>query len=169
MSTADDVRAALIGSWEIHNYVATPIDGSPLIYPLGKDAKGIIMYTPDGYMSAQLMRPGVPKFVVGDLTDGTQSELAMAMKNYLAYSGRFEVKTVDGKAKLTHQMEVSLFPNWLANTQERLQKIEGEFLTLSTAGPILVQVSTPFSWFPFFGRRPGVVQYGISHMCIPML
>ena len=32
----------------------TDKDGN-VIYPLGEDAKGFIMYNPDGYMSAQIM------------------------------------------------------------------------------------------------------------------
>ncbi len=62
------------------------------------------------------------------------------MKRYLAYSGRFAVKGEGGKPVLTHQMEVSSFPNWLGNVQERTVKLEAEYLTLGTDGPILVQV-----------------------------
>jgi hypothetical protein len=32
----------------------------PITYPLGPDALGLMMYTGDGYMSAQLMRRGRP-------------------------------------------------------------------------------------------------------------
>ena len=42
---------------EAVSYVEKPVDGSKPIHPLGENPMGIIMYTPDGYMSAQLMRP----------------------------------------------------------------------------------------------------------------
>ena len=56
VTTADDLRANLIGAWTLQSYVSMAIDGSDVVYPLGVDARGIIMYTPDGYLSAQLMR-----------------------------------------------------------------------------------------------------------------
>ena len=40
------------------SYVEKPVDGSAPFYPMGEEPQGIIMYTPDGYMSAQLMHPG---------------------------------------------------------------------------------------------------------------
>jgi hypothetical protein len=52
-TTADDLRANVIGGWTLESYVSTSVDGSDLAYPLGVDARGIIMYTPDGYMSVR--------------------------------------------------------------------------------------------------------------------
>jgi hypothetical protein len=40
------------------------------------------------------------------------------------------------KGALTHSMFVSLFPNWLGQTQPRVVRIEGDDLFLSTASPI---------------------------------
>ena len=53
------LRDQLVGAWELIEYSAhLPNDPSNKKYPMGPDAKGIIMYTPDGYMSAQLLTPG---------------------------------------------------------------------------------------------------------------
>lgn len=134
-------RASLVGAWELISYRCEPVSSDDeTIYPMTPSARGIIMYTPDGYMSAQLMQPGAAKFSGGDLSGGSKDELAESMKRYLAYSGRFAVKDEGGKPVLTHQMEVSSFPNWLGNVQERTVNLEGEYLTLGTDGPILVQV-----------------------------
>ena len=46
VATADDLRANLIGAWTLQSYVSMAIDGSDVVYPLGVDARGIIMYTP---------------------------------------------------------------------------------------------------------------------------
>ncbi len=56
------LRERLIGAWKLVSYVEEPVDGSAPFYPMGEEPQGIIMYTPDGYMSAQLMHPGRPKF-----------------------------------------------------------------------------------------------------------
>ncbi|PGH18235.1 hypothetical protein AJ79_00574 [Helicocarpus griseus UAMH5409] len=143
--TPESLRSRLIGAWSLVSYKTEPAKGGPTTYPMGKDVQGIIMYTPDGYMSAQLMTPGARPFAVADLSGGTQEELAEAMKHYLAYSGRFEVgEKGDGTPWLKHHMAVASYPNWLGNAQERVVRIEGEregeeYLVLGTDGPILVK------------------------------
>ncbi|RPA80544.1 hypothetical protein BJ508DRAFT_307358 [Ascobolus immersus RN42] len=139
--STSEFRSSLIGAWSLTSYRAEPLPGQPgdILYPMTKDASGIIMYTPDGYMSAQLMTPGCPLFKDGDLSGGTQEELAAVGRNYLAYSGPFVVKEDEnGRPVLNHSMEVSSFPNWLGNTQVRVAKLEGDRLTLSTEGPIVI-------------------------------
>ena len=39
------------------SYEERPVDGSPSLYPMSDKPLGIIMYTPDGFMSSQLMKP----------------------------------------------------------------------------------------------------------------
>jgi Lipocalin-like domain len=115
--------------------VAEPVDGSAPFHPLGERPKGIIMYTPDGYMSAQLMRPDRRRpFASGDWFDGTEEEYREEASTYIAYSGPFHVN--EEKRTLTHSMFVSLFPNWTGQTQPRVVKIEGDKLFLSTESPM---------------------------------
>lgn len=57
---SDGLRERLIGAWTLVSYQEIPVDGSESFEPLGPDPRGIIMYTPDGYMSAQLSRPDRP-------------------------------------------------------------------------------------------------------------
>jgi hypothetical protein len=40
------------------------------------------------------------------------------------------------KKIVTHFVLVSLFPNWIGQKQQRLAKVEGDSLQLSTASPI---------------------------------
>jgi hypothetical protein len=127
------LREQLIGAWRLVSCVETPVDGSPERYTLGEDAEGIIMYTPDGYMSAQLMRPGRKNFASGDWFKGTPEEYTEEAAGYIAYSGPFHVD--EEKRTLTHSMDVSLFPGWIGQTHPRVVEIKGEFLHLSTAAP----------------------------------
>lgn len=99
----------LIGAWKLVSYVEEPVDGSAPFHPLGERPKGIIMYTPDGYMSAQLMRPDRRPFASGDWFDGTEEEYREEASTYIVYSGLFHVN--EEKRTLTHSMFVSLFPN----------------------------------------------------------
>ena len=133
-SHKSSLRSQLIGAWELVDYSAWKEDGSDTVYPLGKDAQGIIMYTPDGYMSAQLQRPGQIPFKVNDLNGGTPEEWKQAGENYLAYTGPYYVDESGDEPILQHHMTDCSFPNWLGNTQRRLVKITEEggerYLTL---------------------------------------
>ena len=63
---AEKLRDHLMGAWELVSYVEKPLNGSLLNYPTGESPMGIIMYTPDGYMSVQLMLPNPGHFASGD-------------------------------------------------------------------------------------------------------
>jgi len=92
-----------------------------------------VLYTPDGYVSAQLQRPGRPPFADGDLLRATPKEYAAAGSSYIGYSGRFFID--EGKKTLSHEMAVSFFPNWLGQRQVRLVEVGNDRLQLSTDGP----------------------------------
>lgn len=128
------LRDQLIGAWKLVSYEERPVDGSPSFYPMTEKPQGIIMYTPDGYMSAQLCKPDRKPFSSGDWFKGTDDDYKQEASTYIAYTGPFHVD--EEKRTLTHTMFISLFPNWIGQTQPRVVKIEGNSLHLSTASPI---------------------------------
>ena len=129
------LRDQLIGAWKLVSYAEKPVDGSAAFYPMSENPMGIIMYTPDGFMSAQLMHPNRKNFASGDWFNGTDTEYKDEASSYIAYTGPFHVD--EEKQTLTHTMFISLFPNWTGQTQPRVVKIEGDLLHLSTAAPIV--------------------------------
>ena len=137
------LRSQLIGAWELVEYSARKeSDSQDKIYPMGRHAQGIIMYTPDGYMSAQLQIPGQPHFKADGLNGGTEAELQEAGKNYLAYTGPYYVDESGKEPILQHHMTNCSFPNWLNDTQRRIVNItkEGDdtYLTLGPEGAAIV-------------------------------
>lgn len=134
--TENDLRNYIIGAWILESYESSDLDGSDVDYPLGADARGIIIYTADGYMSAQLMRADRPRFHVGDLTAADNEELAAAASGYLAYTGPY---TVSHDGVVGHHVEVSLLPNWIGGTQYRAAKTGDSRLELSPAEPALIE------------------------------
>jgi hypothetical protein len=128
------LRDQLIGAWKLVSYVEKPVDGSAPFHPMSDQPMGIIMYTPDGYMSAQLSTPDRRPFASGDWFRGTDEDYKQEASTYIAYTGPFHVD--EEKQTLTHSMFISLFPNWIGQTQPRVVKIEGNTLHLSTAAPI---------------------------------
>lgn len=129
------LREQLVGAWELVEYYAFLADDqSNKIYPMGRDAEGIIMYTPDGYMSAQLGTSGKTEFS----PPGTEADWAHIGKNYTAYTGQFYLdESGDQKgAVLVHSMRSANVPRLYGDKQRRLVKITDEddghrWLTLS--------------------------------------
>jgi hypothetical protein len=127
------LRDQLIGAWKLISYEQQPVDGSPPFYPMSEKATGIIMYTPDGFMSAQFMEPDRKPFASGDWFKGTDEEYRQAASTYVAYSGPFDVD--EERKTVTHSMFVSILPNWIGQTQPRLIRIEGDDLYISSVSP----------------------------------
>ncbi|MCZ0716832.1 lipocalin-like domain-containing protein [Aerococcus kribbianus] len=121
------LREQMIGTWKLISYQSEDESGNT-IYPFGEDARGFIMYNPDGYMSAQLTKVGRPAYASGDIHTGTTEEMATAAHGYMAYSGRFELD--EEKGEVTHHMDVSMNPTWEGQAQPRLATIEGDKLTV---------------------------------------
>jgi len=115
------LREKLIGAWNLVSIVHSPIDGSESAHVMGEKPAGIIMYTPDGYVSAQLMRE--------DLAGGSSDDQESSDLTYIAYSGPFRVD--EDTQTIMHSMFVSLNPNWQGTTQPRTAELNGNTLRLS--------------------------------------
>jgi hypothetical protein len=103
-----------VGAWRLESFTVTAKDGG-VTRPLGDKPGGQIAYTPDGYMSAQL--------VMGQNPSGS----AMS-----AYSGYFGPYTVDRtKDVVTHHVIYGSYEAMAGTKQERMFKFVGDSLTLS--------------------------------------
>jgi hypothetical protein len=98
----------LLGTWRLESWSLVYDDGRPSEYPLGSDARGIILYTADGHVSATIMR-----------TSGSAESFA--------YAGRYEVR--DGA--VFHSIEVATNPALVGVTSTRYIALDGDRLTLS--------------------------------------
>ena len=116
------IRERLAGCWRLTGYHVYAAEGGEIDRPLGDDPLGTILYTPDGYMSAQLARPGPYE------DDGEPDAY------YIAYSGPYDV---DEQAKtVAHHVQVSVIPSWLGTTQIRQVRFGGpDTLELSASEP----------------------------------
>ena len=121
-------RDDILGAWQLVSYTSDT-DGQ-VSEPLGPEPIGIILYTPDGYMSAQLMRRDRPAYDRAITGGGTTEQMASAASGYLCYSGPYDLDEAAGVVH--HHVEVSLLPNWLGGTQVRKGRLDGDSLTLST-------------------------------------
>jgi len=121
-----------VGTWRLISWETTSADGS-ISYPFGRQAIGLIIYTDDGYMSVAIMYPDRERFAAGDLLGGSGEEKERAAESYVSYCGRYEFR----HDSVIHHVELSLFPNWSGEDQERRVELSGNRLTLE-APPLLI-------------------------------
>jgi len=122
------IKDDIIGSWKLVSWKYTNEQGEAIDF-FGENPQGILTYDPCGYMNAQLMRSGRDNFKSESLTSGTAEEIQSAYFSYAAYYGRYWEKS---PGEIIHEVEGSLFPNWIGHDEIRYGKIEGEYLVLST-------------------------------------
>jgi len=106
-----------------------------------KQVTGIILYTPQGYMSAQLRIPGQKKFTPGKAGD---AEWAEAGRRYFAYSGPYYItEEPSGKLTLKHGFQVCNLPGSVGDVEPRAWRFEedGKLLVLGSDEPTEFQVS----------------------------
>jgi len=136
-----DEAQTLVGAWRLVS-VETRDEGGELVRR--GERNGYLIYSPGGYMSVSFMKEGRPVFKSGDIRGGTVEEKIAAINGYVSYAGRYKVKD----SAVVHRIEVSLFPNWVGESQERAYRLEGDRLTLST--PLMLvggrRLSTHLVW-----------------------
>lgn len=101
-------------------------------FPFGPEPEGFLIYSPDGFVSAQLMMPGRPRFESNDWRGGTPGEYQRAGSGYIASCGVYEVD--EEKATVAHLPSVAFLPNLILKRQLRSVTLSGDRLILSTLG-----------------------------------
>ena len=112
----------LLGAWRLDSWSFVYDDLRAPEFPLGLDAKGIIIYTPDGHVSATLMRAGR-----ASKAPATDAERSTAFAESFAYAGRYEVR----RSTVFHSIDVATNPALIGVTSTRHITLEGDRLTLS--------------------------------------
>lgn len=103
----------LVGTWKLVEWTAA-VDGNP-VTPFGGETTGLITYTADGRMWGTLMRVDRSPVDGDTLAAAPESERAAAAAGYLNYAGTYRREG----STVVHEVEVSLFPNWIGTDQIR--------------------------------------------------
>ena len=117
----------LVGTWRLERW-ETGYDTGRVTHPMGKDAQGLLLYAPDGFMSVVLFQNGRPAFSSGEMLSADAEEKIAGWDSYYSYCGPFEVKG----DRVVHHIEACLYPNWIGTTQERQATLAGDHLILKT-------------------------------------
>ncbi|KAL4861699.1 Lipocalin-like domain-containing protein [Aspergillus spectabilis] len=139
-SPVKNLRSELVGTWELVDHVAYPRHNrTDKHYPMGHNAKAIITYSPDGYMSAQFHLPGQ------QVLDGTSESDHRLIGNasFMAYAGEFYLEeSTENSPLVIHRPRITNVPHILDQLQRRSIKILDEdgwkYLYLSTVEPMKV-------------------------------
>ena len=124
----------IVGTWTLSSWTRL-VDGVEEAGLLGRDAVGQILYSPEGHMSAHLMRRGRARFATDDVAGSSDPlERAAAYDGYQGYCGRYEVDEVG--SFVLHRVALSSNPNWTGSVQKRFVQFVGNRMKLTTP-PIL--------------------------------
>jgi hypothetical protein len=115
-----------IGTWNLESVVIK--QGNTLMYPFGKDVKGMIFYG-EKYMSVQIMMP------IESLTDQRKQQLklkdlAHTLKTigYMGYFGTYEID--EANQRIIHKVQGSITQN-VGEEEIRTYRFEDNKLILS--------------------------------------
>ena len=116
----------LVGAWVLDEMYAEDEDGGRT-HPMGRDAGGMIMYTPDGYMSA--ITHFADRFLPTDRP--SDEERAEAFSTYFNYAGTWAL----ADDTVTHTIQTALDPNMVGMSLSRDITKDGAKLVFSGLGP----------------------------------
>jgi hypothetical protein len=144
-STLESMASRLVGVWKLVSYTVQE-EGRENSLPFGPESEGFLICTPDGFVSAQLMKPGRSLFQGQNWRGGTADEYQQAGSGYIAYCGSYEVD--EENETVTHTPSVALVPNLVHKAQSRLITLGGELLTLRALIPMTkgVPVTSRLEW-----------------------
>lgn len=127
--------ASLVGGWRLARWEVVYLDASGTerrrTFPFGPDATGLLLYTPDGWMSATIAAAGRRAFDAPNPRETPAEARAAAFDGYFSYAGRYRV---DG-GRVVHELAVALNPGMLGAPQVRDARLEGDRLELSASEP----------------------------------
>lgn len=146
MGQSATVRERIVGSWKLKSFQFNDANGG-VVFPLGEDALGYMIYTQEGYMASQLMAANRTPYRDANPSRPTEEEAVASITSYFSYAGKFDVDAATGL--LTHKIDVSLYPNWTGECQPRRVIFRGEDLELGSTTPVSLygsEVTTTIIW-----------------------
>tara|TARA_B100001559_G_scaffold260151_1_gene224923 strand:- start:12 stop:446 length:435 start_codon:yes stop_codon:yes gene_type:complete len=117
----------VVGAWRLISW-KTVYDHGRVIFPMGEDAKGYLVYSGDGFMSASLFMAKREHLKSGEMLTADDKEKIKAWNSYFSYSGKYVIE----ENKIHHYVLSSMYPNWVGEKQTRIASLDSGKLTLET-------------------------------------
>lgn len=120
-------KLSIVGYWELVKFEAIAEDGD-IIYPFGKNVRGLLHYADNELMSAQLGSTMRANFNNEDFRFGEDDEIREAFNGFISYFGKYSIN--ENRNYIIHEVDLSLFPNWMNTRVKRLYEFDNGLLLL---------------------------------------
>jgi len=127
-----------IGTWRLMEFFAINAKNqNDIVLPFSKRVSGVLIYTAQGYMSANLGSAERVNFKNSDYRMGEMTEIFSAFNSMISYSGTYSLQP--NKSIISHKVIQSHFPNWIGMTVHRNYEFQDNFRILKlSANHILI-------------------------------
>ena len=140
-----DEPPSIVGTWRLVAFVTTDAEGKARQY-WDERASGLIVYTADGRVAAQLYDARRPPIgTVWDRADASAAHAAFV--GMVSYYGHYRVDAA--KSTVTHTLEGAMSPDWIGTDLVRAYRFDGPDrveLKVVTAADGPVTASTVLTW-----------------------
>lgn len=128
------IKEKFIGKWKLESVIVK--HGDSVIYPFGKDIKGLLFYDNE-HMSVQIMMPNaVPvQQTLSESKNLNLKDMAWCLKNlgYMGYFGKYDIDEVN--KQIIHHVDASISQNIVGGDEIRNYLFNDDGMVLST-GPM---------------------------------
>jgi hypothetical protein len=111
------MKDQIVGSWRLESFEIE--EPSKRLRPWGENTQGLLIYTPDGFMSVGINR---------EIENKSGNETKDVFDSILFYSGTYSVQ----KSEIHHQVTHASDPKRIGKNQIRYASLEGDKLTLKS-------------------------------------
>jgi len=111
------MKDQIVGSWRLESFEIE--EPSKRLRPWGKNTQGLLIYTPDGFMSVGINR---------EIENKSGNETKDVFDSILFYSGTYSIQ----KNEIHHQVTNASDPKRIGKNQIRYASLEGDKLTLKS-------------------------------------
>jgi hypothetical protein len=117
----------IVGAWQLQSWLIHYQDGRDPGTPFGKQPSGLLVYSPDGWMSATVHRSKrEPLPADRSPRDLSPEAVARAYWSYFHYAGPWRIQG----DRVIHSVRHSLNPAMVGTEQIRQMELDGRRLTL---------------------------------------
>lgn len=136
------IAERLAGAWSLVSLVANQGDNRVDVF--GKQPRGQMILSPDGYFSTLTTVASLPDFASNNRLQGTSEEYEAIGKGANAHYGTYVVDEDGGT--ISFHVDVSTFPNWEGQVHPRVFTLDGDLLSYVNPSSAVQASSVEVVW-----------------------
>lgn len=128
------IKDKFVANWQLVEMYSID-ENSNKIHPYG-ETKGLLTYTNDNIMSAQIGKIKRNLFEDNDYRKGQKDEIEIAFNGFISYFGTYSIN--EKQSYILHNVQMSLFPNWIGQKVKRIYEFQDNYNILILKAPQLI-------------------------------